>query len=276
MKEPGIPHDVRCETDLVFRTDTHPPLDLDLFWHPESKTPTPVVLWFFSGGWRHGDKRRREPALHLLKHGFALACPDYRMSWQAVFPAQIEDAKAAARWVRGMANHFNIDAHRIGVWGESAGGYLSAMLGVSANVKKWDETGPFTELSSSVQAVCDWAGPSDFYRLNEPPCDFDHDSPDSYESRLLGAPIREIPEKVKAASPMTYIHEKAPPFLVMHGTRDKTIVPGQSRLLHDALVEKGVDSQLLFLDGYGHELKFNPRTEAIDPAIRFFKKHLRP
>jgi len=274
MKKPIIPNHVRCEKELTFRFDIDPPLNLTLYWHPASKTPTPAVLWFFGGGWLHGDRSFCQAALHLLKHGFALVCPDYRMSYQATFPSQVEDAKAATRWARGMAQTFNIDGTRMGAWGESAGGYLATMTGVASHIKKWDEQGPFRELPSAVQAVCDWSGPTNFYRMNEPPCTFDHDAPDSYESRLMGAPIREIPQKVASANPITYIDKNTPPFLIMHGMDDKTIIPNQSRLLHDALIKKGVDSKLIFLPGYGHKLGATAGTEAIDPVIRFFKQKL--
>ncbi len=273
MEQTLIPNDVRCE-ELTFRDDTDPRLRLTLYWHPRADSPSPVILWFFRGGWGMGDRHCNEPALHLLKHGFAIACPDYRLSHQAAFPAQIEDCKSAVRWVRGMARHFNIDGERIGAWGDSAGGYLAAMLGTTTHIQDWDQAGPFTELPSSVQAVCDWCGPTDFCRMNDRPGAYDHDAPDSYESRFMGAPIRDIPEKVRLANPVTHINGYCPPFLIMHGQQDDAVIPEQSQLLHEALIAKGTRSEFILAPGYRHGFGKRTPKEVLEPVARFFKKEL--
>ncbi|MBT7087196.1 MAG: alpha/beta hydrolase [Desulfobacterales bacterium] len=269
---------IKCEREVPFRSDTNPTLKLTLYWYPESTSPTPAVFWFFRGGWCNGNRKNCIQALYLLLHNFALICPDYRMSYQAVFPAQIEDAKAAVRWVRAKADKYNIDPDRFGVWGESAGGYLASMLGVTSSMDIWNHKGHFPDISSAVQAVSLWAAPSNFYHMNDPSGIYDHYAPDSYESRLLGAPIAKVPEKVETANPVNYINDKnsdnVPPFLIMHGSDDKIIIPEQSGLLHEALTAKGFSSEFILLDGYGHEFEFDMQAE-IDPVINFFKKHLK-
>ena len=274
MEALSIPDHFACKREQTFRDDVDPQLRASVWCHPDAETPTPAVLWFFRGGWSMGDRHCCEPALHLLKHGFAVVCPDYRLSHQAKFPAQIEDCKAAVRWVRGMSDHFNIDENRIGAWGDSAGGYLAAMLGTTEEVREWDQAGPFTKLSSHVQAVCDWCGPSDFYRMNDRPGAYDHDAPDSFESQFIGAPIREVPEKIRLANPVTHINGHCPPFLIMHGQEDKAVLPEQGQLLHDALLKKGAKSDFRVLPGYGHGFGKKTPADVLHPVVDFFKKEL--
>ncbi|MCP4349110.1 MAG: alpha/beta hydrolase [Desulfobacterales bacterium] len=275
MAELSILDNVCCE-ELIYRDDTDPLLRLTLYWHPSAKSPTPAVLWFFRGGWFVGDRGCCEPAMGLLEHGFAVVCPDYRLSHQAKFPAQIEDCKAAVRWVRGMSDHFNIDGQRIGVWGDSAGGHLAAMIGTASDIREWDRTGPFTELPSTVKAVCNWCGPTDFYRMNDRPGAYDHDDPDSFESRLMGAPIREVPETVRMANPVTHINGYCPSFLIMHGKDDDAVLPEQSQLLHERLLASGARSNLIILPGYGHGFGKKTPAEVLHPVVDFFKAELNP
>jgi dipeptidyl aminopeptidase/acylaminoacyl peptidase len=148
------------------------------------------------------------------------------------------------------------------------------MLGTASEVQEWDKTGPFTEISSTVSAVCDWCGPTDFYRMNDRPGRYDHDAPDSFESRFLGAPIREVPEKVQLANPVTHINGYCPPFLIMHGKADEAVLPEQSRLLHENLTAKGAKSKLMILPGYGHGFGKIPPEEVLEPVAEFFKKEL--
>ncbi|MCG8634493.1 MAG: alpha/beta hydrolase [Desulfobacterales bacterium] len=274
MENPLIPAHVKCEPELTFRDDIDPNLKVTVWWHPEAESSTPAVIWFFRGGWTMGDRHCCEPALHLLAHGFAIVCPDYQLSHQAQFPAQIEDAKSIVRWVRGMSDKFNIDKERIGAWGDSAGGYLAAMLGTTEEVRSWDNVGPFPDLPSNVQAVCDWCGPSDFSRMNDRPGMYDHDAPDSFESKFLGAPIRDVPDKVKEANPITHINGHCPPFLIMHGQNDAAVLPDQSKLLHDALTKKGARSELRILPGFGHGFGKETPKEVLHPVADFFKREL--
>ena len=169
-----------------------------------------------------------------------MASINYRLSQHAIFPAQIEDCKAAIRWLRANAAKYHLDADRIGVWGASAGGHLVAMLGTTGSVKELEGKGGNLDQSSRVQCVVDWFGPSDL-----PTMGGSHDDPGSPESRLIGGPVQENKEKARKASPLTYVSKDSAPFLIMHGDQDNVVPPGQSELLAEALKKAGVEVTLV-------------------------------
>jgi acetyl esterase/lipase/outer membrane protein assembly factor BamB len=222
-----------------------------------------------------GDKRPC-PFAHLAARGYAVASVNYRLSQHAVFPAQIEDAKAAVRWLRSRAAEHGLDPERFAASGHSAGGHLAALLGTSGGVKDLEGPGGDGALSSRIQCVADFFGPTDFLAMNQQAgtlSGLDHDAPGSPESQLIGGPIQENVEKAKRANPITYVSPDDPPFLILHGDRDRLVPVGQSRILHEALVKAGVDSTLHVVEGAGH-------GDLRDPAIpakleAFFEKHLR-
>jgi acetyl esterase/lipase len=208
---------------------------------------------------------------------------DYRLSRRAIFPAQIEDVKSAIRWVRSVAATYDIDAARIGLWGGSSGGHLAALAGLTGDERFTPADTAHREHSSAVQAVVDGYGPTDFLQMDahRPPAGRPSDDPeslllprpemrsadaDSYESRLLGAPIGTCPDRVRDASPLTYAGAGAPPFLIVHGLSDTTVAPHQSEILFDALARHGNDVTLALIDGLGHGF-FN-RTALDDGGAR--------
>lgn len=248
---------------------------LDLYWHPTARDPEPVVVWIHGGAWMMGDRSWIPPELPLLDRGFAMASLDYRLSQDAIFPAQIEDCKAAIRWLRANAARYNLNPHRVGVWGESAGGHLAALLGAAARVAAWDRRGGHQAYSSHVQAVCDWFGPSDLVQLG---ITANHQAADSPEARLLGGPVQANQEQAIQANPITHITPEAPPFLIMHGEQDDVIPVGQSELLHRALLKAGVESTLMIIPGMGHgilALGKEQWAELYRSVIHFFQKTLR-
>jgi acetyl esterase/lipase len=236
---------------LVYRQVNGRSLRLDLYLPEKEEGALPLVVWVHGGAWMAGSKENPRSALVLLSHGFAVASVSYRLSQVATFPAQIEDCKAAIRWLRAHAPEYKINRDRIGVWGPSAGGHLAALLGTSGHQKEWD-VGELLEFSSAVQAVCDWFGPTDFLRMDDQPGAMVHLSANSPESRLIGGDVREQPGRVAAANPITFITESCPPFLILHGREDRTVIPSQSALLHEALQKAGVSSRLILLDDAGH------------------------
>jgi acetyl esterase/lipase len=271
--------------DLEYGRADGKPLLLDLYLPlnpPAGKVP--LVVWVHGGGWSAGS-RRNPPALPLLKHGFAVASVEYRLSQEAKFPAQIEDCKAALRWLRANAGTYNIDPDHVGIWGSSAGGHLVAMLGATGGVSALDGANKDNaDQSSKLQAVCDWFGPTDFLQMDTQAAgkgQFLHSAPDSPESHLIGGPITDNPAKVAAASPLTYINAKAakgegkdlPPFLIMHGDKDPLVPYAQSELLRDALQKAGADVTLQIIPGAGHGFR---GTEPADTVVAFFEKHLKP
>lgn len=174
----GLPEGVTVHRDLVYAQVGQRNLPLDLYL-PTSDKPLPVIVWIHGGGWPTGSKGNAGPARPLVGQGYAVADVEYRLSGEAIFPAQIQDCKAAIRWLRGNAKQYNLDGDHIGVWGSSAGGHLVALLGTSGDVAEFD-TAAHAEFSSRVQAVCDWFGPTDLLLMNKqaiPGSRLDHDAP---------------------------------------------------------------------------------------------------
>ncbi|MEI7770353.1 MAG: alpha/beta hydrolase, partial [Chloroflexales bacterium] len=234
---------------------------LDLYI-PTGSRPFPVVVSIHGGDFMMGDKADPMGAAgvdQLLAAGYAIAVTNYRLSSEALAPAQIQDIKAAVRWLRANATQYALDAQHIAAWGGSAGGSLAALLGTSCGVAALEgaELGN-ADQSSCVQAAADWFGPIDFPQMDTQfagtSCPQTHDAADSPESKLLGAAIQSVPDKAKLVSALTYVSAKTPPFLIQHGTADCNVPPQQSQALHDALAAAiGADKvTLTFIPGAGH------------------------
>ena len=237
--------------DLAYVSDGHPRQKLDLYI-PDDGAALPLVVWVHGGAFRMGDKADGVPTA-LLDAGYALAGVNYRLSQHALFPAQIEDVKAAVRWLRAHAATYRLDPDRFGAWGPSAGGHLVAMLGTTGHLDIFD-VGENLDVSSRVRAVVDYFGPTDFLQMDaqRPPDGMVHDTPDSPESELVGGPIQAHPDRVARANPITYVTADAPPFLIVHGDQDPLVPYPQSVLLHRALVDAGVPVVFYTVEGGGH------------------------
>jgi acetyl esterase/lipase len=254
---------------------------LDLYI-PEGDGPFPVVLNLHPGGFMVGDKSNPAAGDTLLAKGYAVASIDYRLSAEATAPAQIEDAKAAVRWLRASAEEYGLDPQRIAAFGQSAGGNLAALLGTSCGAADIEgaELGN-AEQSSCVQAVVDWFGPIDFLQMDSQfagtSCTANHDEATSPESMVIGGPIQENPELVAQVNPVTYVSAEAPPFLIQHGTVDCNVPPQQSQLLYDALVPAiGADSvTLTFIDGAGHGGPQFTEAANLELLVAFLDQHLK-
>ena len=234
-----------------------------------------------------GDKAdaRVLPMLEGLKRGYAVVAVNYRLSWEAIFPAMVHDVKAAVRWIRANARQYRLDPGRIAAWGSSAGSYLAAMLGTSVGVSELEDLGLGNPgQPSHVQAVVVWFGPTDFLKMDgqlaerglSPEPGMEHNGANSPESLLLGRQITEIPDRVKAANPETYITPAAPPFFLQHGTMD-AVVPVQMSINFAARLEQTLGKgrvQLELLEGAEHG---DPRFEApgnVSKVLNFLDRHL--
>ncbi len=196
------------------------PLLLDLHIPVNGAPPYPVVVWLFGGGWCREDRRGR-PVVRLVddnlyQHGYAIAAIDYRLSGEVKFPAQLEDCKAAVRFLRKHAESFKLDANQFGAWGFSSGAHLAALLGLTRSTRQFD-VGDNLEISSQVQAVCAFAVTSDFRQVNSENSYDDPNDPNSAIAQLFGGPIQEKMELVIQANPVTYVSPYTPPFLLIHG-----------------------------------------------------------
>ena len=207
-------------------------------------------------------------------HGYIIASIQYRVSGEALFPAQIEDVKTAIRFLRAHAEKYHIDAERIGIMGESAGGHLAALAGTTGNVKELDK-GEWLEQSSKVQAVVDWYGPTDFLQLSQFSDSVIKNLAASPEALLIGGRAQDNKEKSEKANPISYITGETPPFLILHGDSDRIVPFSQSEILYEALKGIGADVALYNLEGAGHATKefFQPEIENI--IINFFDRHLK-
>lgn len=229
-------------------------LELDLLL-PDGPGPFPVIVSIHGGSWTKGT-RNDGLAFLQVSRGYAVANIDYRLAPGSTFPAQIEDVKAAVRWLRANAARFNLNPGAIGAMGYSAGGHLAALLGTTGEILELDGTGHGNlGFSSRVQAVVDYFGPTDFLKIAEqaPSCiPGDANDPAAPPSVLVGCPIQECPEKAAAANPIRYVTPDDAPFLILHGLADCLVPWQQSQILHDALEEQGVESKLILAPGLKH------------------------
>jgi len=265
-----------------------PAQKLDIYLPDEGKGPLPVILSLHGGAFMGCDKSDAQvlPMLEGLPRGYAVVAINYRLSWEALFPALVHDVKAAVRWVRANARKYSFDPERIASWGGSAGGYLSSMLGSSAGIPKLEDLSLGNpDQASSIQAVVDWFGPTNFLKMDEqlaasgllPPPGFRHSEANSPESLLLGQMITQIPEKVAAANPETYIRPGAPPFLLQHGTKDP-VVPVQQSIEFAAKLRSvlGDDRVILeLLEGAEHGDEMFETPENVSRVLDFIDSILK-
>ena len=270
---PKAPDGVTVYQDVAYVTDGHERQKLDVYV-PDIGENLPLIIWIHGGAWRGGDKTHFRPK-DYLNAGFAGASINYRLSQHAIFPAQIEDVKAAVRWLRANSDTYRLDSNRFAAWGSSAGGHLVAMLGTTGDVTEF-EVGENLQISSRVQAVVDYFGPTDFLQMDAQslPDGLVHDAPDSPESQLVGGPIQEHEDRVARANPITYVSKDDSPFLIIHGDQDKLVPYQQSVLLKDALEEVGVLVTFYRVEGGGHGWFRDPKVPELTKA--FLEKHLRP
>jgi len=234
------------------------------------------IVWIFPGAWKMGSKDFC-PIAFMATQQVAIVSINYRLDSVAPFPAQIYDCKGAIRWLRAHAKEYHIDPDRIGVWGMSAGGHLVALLGTSAGVKELEgDVGGNPGVSSRVQAVSDYAGPTDIMQIwNQagPENTFRTIKGDTYyESLFGGGPLITHKDLAHLANPINYITKDDPPFQIFHGAKDALVPLGQGQLLADALKAKGVECEFTILPTMGHgfgQLQYNATAE-------FFTKHLKP
>ena len=197
-----------------------------------------------------------------LRRGYAVVSINYRLSGEAIFPAQIYDVKAAVRWIRANAIQYKLNPEKIAAWGGSAGGHLSSLLGTSGDVKELEDLSMGNaDYSSQVNAVVDWFGPTDFLKMDKQLKESGvknpqvHSVPNSPESELIGKNITEAPEVVKAANPETYITTDDPPFFIQHDLIDPLVPYQQSAnfavKLQKVLENKNVTIELLPGTGHG-------------------------
>lgn len=273
-----LPDGVTLKKDLPYAGTENPRQRLNLLLpkNPKSKRPLPVIVYIHGGAWLAGDRvvGHHRLARYVASGHYAGVSVGYRLTGEAIWPAQIHDCKAAIRWIRAHAAKYNFDPNKIGVTGDSAGGHLVAMLGTSGGNKTLEgDLGSHDKVSSQVQCVVDQYGPSDLLAMKDYPSRLDHDGPRSPEGKLVGGRVSENKRVATAASPITYVSAEDPPFLILHGNQD-TIVPyNQSQRLAAALKKAKVECYFITIDGGGHGGFRNP--EIAKRIGQFFDRNLR-
>jgi acetyl esterase/lipase len=248
--------------------------------------PRPLIIWIHGGGWDSGSKSD-SPGTVLPQLGYICASINYRLTDQATYPAQLEDCQNAIRFLRDKSRQYRIDPKKVGVWGLSAGGHLAALVGLGAESTTEDmnadkSTAIKTETSAQlirdstkIQAVCDWAGPSDLLAITKqcgPKNQFHVNAVDGPIAKLLGGLPESVPEKAKLASPVTFVHVGAPPFFILHGDDDEVIPVQQSIELSKLLRRSGNDCTLRIVPGGKH--KFYSEN-SVGESIKFFDRCLK-
>ncbi len=208
--------------------------------------PAPVVVYVHGGSWTTGSKNggyglALAPALTAA--GVHVAALNYRLAPQFIFPAHIEDVKCAIRFLRANAARYGIAPDRIAILGNCAGGHLASLAGLAGPAAGF-ETGEYDQFSSSLQAVVDLYGPADLEPI----------SANSEFQRRLRTVFGRDPDALRRASPMTYVAPGAPPFLIVHGERDRTVPFAMSVALQGALQAVGAQVTLLPVRNAGHAL----------------------
>ncbi|MBI4976513.1 MAG: alpha/beta hydrolase [Spirochaetes bacterium] len=268
-----LPDSITQVSGVVYGKGGTSDLLLDYIQPKKKEGRLPVVVFVHGGGWQSGSRMQSlRQLVPLVEDGYFGVSIDYRLSGEAIFPAQIEDCKCAIRYLRANAETLGIDTNRIGVWGSSAGGHLVALLGTAGDKKEFEGSGGWQGHSSRVAAVCDWFGPSDLFTMGDFPSKLKHNAPDSPESMLIGGALKENKDKAQNASPLTYVSADDPPFLIMHGDKDEIVPYNQSEILFAALKKAGVDVTFIPVPGEGHGFR---SQEPAATAKKFFDRVLK-
>jgi acetyl esterase/lipase len=247
-RNPPIPENVEFHGGVPYGNGGGRPLLLDLCKPRHQMGKAPGLIFIHGGGWKSGAREDYHVyTIWFAQHGYVSATIGYRLSKEARFPAAVEDAKCAVRWMRAEADKLGVDPEKIAVIGGSAGGHLAMMVGYTANDRTFEGTGGHEGVSSAVAAVVELYGP------------FDFETPEGKSAKLvkdfLGyQSYDEAPEVWKSASPATYLNAGDPPTLILHGTIDEIVPISQGEMLDERLAELSIPHRFLRLEGWPHAM----------------------
>lgn len=236
----------------------------------------PVIVYVPGSAWhRQNVWIGLSRALSAVEQGYAFAIVEYRPSDIAPFPAQVEDAKSAIRFLKANAEQFGLDKERFGIWGDSSGGHTVSFVGITGD--EYPNEGTCQEENCSVRCVVDWFGPTDISEMSYYPSGMDHHSADSPEGFLIGQKdVLENPELAQKTNLMNYLsaEKPIPPFLIMHGSCDNVVPFNQSVLFYEKLKSLGKEVTFYKLLGSGHGVRGFSSPEAVQTVLDFFAKHM--
>jgi acetyl esterase/lipase len=240
-------------TDIAYSIHERNVLDLYL---TSSPGPNPLIIWTHGGGWARNDKSSIPPGIVQFRdQGYSIASISYRYAPESTYPAPITDAKAAVRFLRANAATYNLDPSRFISIGQSAGGHLASMLGTTIGEPVFEDTTlGNAEVSSAVQLVVSFYGPQDFVNQNVDlaAAGCSTTSGNSIGNVIDCIPPTDCPDLLAEVSPVTHVDGNEPPFMIVQGTADCTVAPGQAQRLHDALNSFGVENEFILVEGGGH------------------------
>jgi acetyl esterase/lipase len=275
-QEPGAKAII--ETGFVYGKGGSEDLKLDLARPEQATGLMPGLVYIHGGGWRGGSRNGYHKEIEeAAQRGYVAVTIDYRLTQPDAqgkakypFPAQLEDCKCAVRWLRANADKYHVDPHRIGATGESAGGHLVLLLATTGGNKEFEGTGGNPDVSSQVQTVVNWFGPTDLakmYGYNK--------GVDPLLKTLVGGTPEQVPEQYKTTSPVTYVSKETCPILTLHGTADKLVPVDQAAEFDAAMKKAGATSVLVIMKGIGHGFGGKVRRQADDDTFAFFEQHLK-
>ncbi len=264
---------------------------LNIYLPNEGEGPFPVIVAIHGGAFKMGSATGGDVASMLegVNRGYVVVSINYRLSGEAIFPAAVNDCKAAIRFIKANAQQYNINPDKIAVWGDSAGGNLASMVGTTGNIDTLNGANQENlSFDSKVQAVVDWFGPLDFLKMDEQfaasgitPVFGKTSSETSPESSYIGELITNNPKLTQSANPASYIStmnlESAPSFLIQHGTSDANVPVQQSIDFADQLKAYVGESKvkLVLLEGAGHGTDEFNTTENLDIVFEFLDSVLK-
>jgi acetyl esterase/lipase len=262
--------EIEAKKDVTYATVGDTKLQLDLYSPKGLDHPVPAIVVIHGGGWMAGKRQDMASlAERLAEHGFVAATISYRFAPKHRFPAQIEDAKAAVRYLRANAKELNIDPNKIGATGGSAGGHMAMMLGLMDSADGMEGDGGNPEQPSKVQCVVNFVGPVNLVRESYTPAQT------QILTAWVGGDPKEKQDAVKAGSPFTYISKGDAPMLCFFGTKDPLVSHDQAMVIADALTKAEVPGRVEMLLGAGHGWGGEEMERTIEATLEFFDEHLK-
>lgn len=267
---------VRLE-NLVYSIKDNTPLHLNILSPvlESNKKKYPLIVYIQGSAWRKQNIGMEVPQLsRMAEKGYVIAIVEYRSSDIAIFPAQIKDAKTAIRYMIKNSEKYNIDINKVIVWGDSSGGHTATMVGATLNEKEYNDE----KSKIDVKAIIDFYGPTDISKMNMEPSTQDHISPNSPEGELIGKlNVLDNPKQVYPTVVMNHISKEKylPPFLIIHGNKDRLVPFGQSVLLYNKLKKENKKVEFYQLDEADHGGAPFWQNDILDLVDKFIKENIK-
>jgi acetyl esterase/lipase len=263
--------EIEIERDVEYSNPNDAHLKLNLARPKEIEGRAPAVVCIHGGGWTAGSREGWDGVCaHLAERGYVAVTITYRFAPQHPFPAAVNDAKAAVRWLRANAERLKIDPDRIGAVGDSAGGHLSQFLAVTGNVKSFDRDGDNLDQSSRIQCEVNFYGPNDMVRMQGVLPEVDR-----LVSQFVGGDLEHARHEHIVASPISWVTPDSAPTLIIHGTKDNIVPHDQAIWMRERLQAADVPVELLSIEGAGHGFSGEDGERAKEATLAFFDKHLK-